>query len=446
MAKGTEEEREEIKLQPKVELEETGPCRIRVRIEVSAEKIRELVDQRFEKLNEHVQVPGFRRGHVPRSLLERRFGKELLDELKTDLVDKGFKEAAEERKLQPISEPTLLEPDKLGIRPDAPFTYAVEIETMPKVEVKGYTGLRVKKPKIPLLEKEIDEAIEELRQQRAEWEPVQDAAAEGDQAVVDMKLLCEGRDVSTQENTSLILAEGVHIHGVPLEGFYKILIGKRAGESADYETTLPAEFEDRTLAGKKAVIQVAIKGVKRKRLPELDADFFKTFDVEDVTELREEIAKKLKKRKEQEAKLRMFADLMTQILSANEFAIPERLVERGAQEELRMSAVNLMQQGAPPEAIRRFLNERRSTVREEAERSLREHLLIDAIAKAEKIFVTEEEVEQQIARIAARLDRDAGELAAELEAEEMIGGLRRMLKTEKIMEFLLSKAVVEEES
>jgi trigger factor len=446
MAKGVEEEREEIKLEPRVELEETGPCRLKVRIEVPAEKIRALVDRRYEKLNESVQVPGFRRGHAPRNLLERRFGKEMLDELKHDLVDKGFKEAAEERKLEPISEPTLLEPEKLGIQPEAPFAYAVEIETMPKVEVKDYAGLKVKKPKIPVQEKEIDEAIEELRDSRAEWEPVQDAAVEGDQVVVDMKLAAGGEEISTQENASLVLAEGVHIHGVPLEGFHKGLVGKRGGDSAEYATTLPADFPDERLAGKQVTIQVALKGIKRKRLPELDAEFFKIFDVDDAAELREEVTKRLKKQKEREARLRMFADLMTQIMSANEFPLPESLIQRGAEDQLRMSAVNLIQQGAPPEEVGRFLEERRPSMQEDAKRSLREHMIVDAIAKAEKIFVTEEEVEQHIARMAAGLGRGAEELHAELDAGGMTAGLRRSLKTDKIMEFLLSKAVVEEES
>ncbi|HLG41775.1 MAG TPA: trigger factor [Planctomycetota bacterium] len=447
MAREIEEphEHEELKLEPTVELEETGPCRIKVKIEIHADKIRTLVDRKYEKLNGTVQVPGFRRGHAPRNLLERRFGKELLEELKHDLVEKGFKEAAEDKKLEPISEPELLEAEKLQVRSEGPFAYAIQIETMPKVEIKGYSGLKVKKPSIPVEAKEIGEAVEELRDTHAEWEPVQKGEAqEKDQVVVDMDLLSGGKVVSTQENTPLTLAEGTHIHGVPLEGFHKSIVGKQPGESADYETEMPGEFEDKALAGKKVTIRVRIKGIKRKKLPDLDKDFFKIFDVDDEAELRDEVTKRLKKQKENEARLRMFADLLTQIMSSNEFPIPDGLIERAAEEQLRMSAVNLMQQGAPPEEIHRFLDGKRDKIHEDSRRSLREHLIIDGIAKAEKIFVTEEEVEQHIGRMAAEMGRSAEEVQAELDTAGLIAGLRRRLKTDKVMDLLLSKAAVEE--
>lgn len=443
MAQETHAE-EKIRLEPAVEVEETGPCRLKIHLTVSAEKIKELVDERFRKLNETVQVPGFRRGHAPRVLLERKFGRHLLEELKQDVVGKGFEEAAEEKKFELVGEPTVVDPDALELKADSEFKYAVEIETLPRFELKPYTGLTVKKPPVKVEPEEVDEAIEALRRQHATWEPVKEAAQKGDQVVADLWVLHEGKELAFQENASLTVGEDVAVFGTRQPDFYRVLLGKESGATGEYEMTVPADHPDRGFAGKTVTVRAAIKGVRRRKLPELDAEFFKLLDVDDLDDLKEEVEHRLKRAKNEEARSSMASDLLEQIVQANEFPVPEGLVKHASAEFLSLSAYEWLRQGVAPAEVRKRVQEHRDQVEEEAAREIREHLIIQKIADREKIFVTEDEVGRRIAEMAAGMGRAAGELESELDAAGLLPGLRRRMRTEKVLEFLLSKAKIEE--
>jgi trigger factor len=437
------QEQEEIKLQPKAAIENVDPCKVKVTIEVSVDKIKLLVDRKFQRLNDSVQMPGFRRGHAPRNLLERKFGKDVLEELKTDIVANAFKEVAEDKKIEAVQEPHVVDAEKLELRVDAPFSYAVEIEVLPTVEVKPYSGLKVKKIALSATDKDINDAIEDLRDQNGAWEPVEGEAQKGDQIVADMVLSADGKQVATQENASLILAEQIRILGTPLPEFHKAFVGQKNGATIEYSVDLPKDFEDPELQGKKANIKATVKSLKRKKLPELNAEFLKKFDCDNVDELKDEVKKRLQKERDQEAKVRMQSDILTQILEANEFPLPESLIKQWAAEQMRATAMNLMQQGAPEDEIRKFLDEKKDTMTADAKRALKEHILIDQIAKKEKIFVTEEEVDKRIEEMASSMGRWPAEFRQMLEEQGMITTLRRRLKIDKVLDYLLSKATIE---
>lgn len=437
------QEQEEIKLEPKVEIENLDPCKVKVKIEVPVDKIKLLVDRKFQQLNDSVQMPGFRRGHAPRNLLERKFGKDVLEELKTDIVANAFKEVAEDKKIEAVHEPHVVDAEKLELKPDVPFAYAVEIEVLPTVDVKPYHGLKVKKISLSVTDKDINDAIEELRDQYAAWEPVEGAAEKGDQIVADMILSAEGKEIATQENANLILAEQIRILGTPLPEFHKSFVGQRNGVTVDYSVELPKDFDDPELQGKKANIKATVKSLKRKKLPEINPEFLKKFDCDNVDELKDEVKKRLQKDRDQEAKVRMQSEILTQVLEANEFPLPESLVNQWAAEQMRSTAINLMQQGAPEDEIRKFIDEKKDTMTSDAKRALKEHILIDQIAKKEKIFVTEEEVDKRIEEMASTMGRWPAEFRQMLEEQGMITTLRRRLKVDKVLDHLLSKAAIE---
>jgi trigger factor len=444
MAKEIEQEEEQIKLEPRVELQTLSPCKIKVTIEVPVEKIRHLVDRKFQKLNESVQIPGFRRGFTPRNLLERKFGKEVLEELKGDLVANAFKEAAEEKKIEAVQEPHVLDVEKLEVKADAPFTYSVEIEVLPTVELKTYTGLKVKKSVEPVSDEQVGAAIEELREEYAEWEPLEAEAQKGDQAIVDLTLSAEGKEIATQENTALILAEQIRMLGTPLPEMHKVFVGQKVGATVEYSVDLPAEFEDPELRGKKATIRGAVKSLKRKRLPELAEEFFKRFDCDTLEELRGEVRKRLQKEKELEARARMQGDLLQQVILAHEVPLPDGLVQAATAEQMRHKALELIQQGAPEEKIREFLAGHQEAATQDVRRSLQQQVLVDQIAKKEKIFVTEDDVQKRIEEMARAMGRSVGEMEGFMESQGMLPSLRRRMRFEKVLELLLDKAQVEE--
>src|SRR3989304_1272629 len=247
-----ETETEVAHLNPKADLEEVGPCKYKIKVEVSLEKVKEKLDEKYKELSDNLSLPGFRRGRAPRKLLERKFGKDVLNELKQELLTASFDEVIEEKKLEPIGDPQL-DFDKIDLKDDAPFNYELVIETRPKFELSEYKGIKVKKPAVKVTAKEIDNALNNLREMKAEYVSAEDGKAkQDDQIVADFELTCEEKQVLKSDNASLLLNDKIAFYGVMLPEFYKLIVGKKVGNNVEYDITLPDNFKEKILVGKNA--------------------------------------------------------------------------------------------------------------------------------------------------------------------------------------------------
>src|SRR5579863_3179738 len=178
---------EEKKYSPKSEVQEVGPCKLKIRIEVAAERVKEEIDHKYKDLNDSMALPGFRKGHAPRNVLERKFGKALLDDLKFELLSASFEEVKEEKKLEPVGEPEL-EADKVVVEEGKPFVYEMKIEVRPTLDIKNYEGIKVAKPAVTVEEKDIEAVLKGFQESKAELIPAEDQVArEGDQLTADRK-------------------------------------------------------------------------------------------------------------------------------------------------------------------------------------------------------------------------------------------------------------------
>src|SRR5262245_19460649 len=250
MAAATDEKK---KLEPTADISEVGPCKLKIRVEVTAAKVHERVEEEYKKLAQTAELPGFRKGHAPRPILERKFGKALLDDLKFDLLTNSFEEVKETGKVEPLGEPDV-DVEKVEVKDNAPFVYEVTVEVKPKVEVKNYTGHKVKKAEAAVSDAEIEEEMKNLREEHAELVPTDAPAAEGDQLTGDFELRVEGAAKEKAENVALFLNDKIAFHGVELPEFHKSLAGKKAGDSLEYPMMLADDHADKALAGKKGTI------------------------------------------------------------------------------------------------------------------------------------------------------------------------------------------------
>jgi trigger factor len=268
---------EERKLEPKFEVQDVGPCKIKISVEIAADKVKEVVEDKYAELNESVALPGFRKGKAPRNVLERKFGKALLDDVKVELLSASFDEVKEAKKLEPVGEPDVKDADKLAVEEGKPFAYEVTIEVRPTFEVKNYEGIKVLKPAVAVEEKDLEAVLRGILESKAELVPAEDGVArEGDQLIADFSLLVDGQSVDASEDNALFLTEDISFYGVELKEFHKAFAGKKAGDGVEYPVKLPADFAIKNHAGKDAVIKTTIKSLKRKQLPALDADFAKS--------------------------------------------------------------------------------------------------------------------------------------------------------------------------
>ncbi len=439
MAAATEEKK---KLEPKAEIVEVGPCKLKIRVEVTAAKVHERVEDEYKKLAQTAELPGFRKGHAPRPILERKFGKALLEDLKFDLLSTSFEEVKESSKLEPLGEPDI-DVEKIEVKDNAPFAYDVTIEVKPKIEVKNYAGLKVKKVEAAVTEAEIDDHLKELREEHAELTPTDDTAAEGDQVIGDFELRVESDVKDKVENVALFLNDKISFHGVELPEFHKALSGKKAGDTVDYPLMLADDYRDKALAGKKAQLIAKIKAVKRRRFPELDAAFAKTFDLDSIDELKEDLRKHLGREKEREARSAQAAQILDQILKENDFPLPEGLIEVSTKEAQDRARSQLLMSGADEREVEESVTKHGAESRDAMIRHLKERFVLEEIARREKVFVTEDDVDARIQSMAGQAGRHPHEMRAALEEREMLAPLRRSMREEKVKEFLLSKAVIE---
>lgn len=441
-AAGTEEEK---KLAPKFEIQEIGPCKIKLRIEVGADKVKEHIDGKYKELSDSVALPGFRKGHAPRNLLERKFGKAVLDDLKFELLNHSFEEIKEEKKLEPVGEPEI-DVEKLAVVEGQPFAFEMTIEVRPNLEVKNYEGIKVKKLRVTVEEKEVETVLRNFQESKAELVPAEDGTArENDQIVADFELSVDGKAIDRAENNDLYLTEDISFYGLKLGDFHKTVAGKKAGDGFDYPVKLPEGFPDKAYSGKDAVIKTTIKSVKRKRLPEIDAEFAKSFDMDSVDEFKEHVRKRIEREKEAHVRGEMAEQVVEELVRTNDFPMPEGLVAAGAEEALRRLHVNLAVRGAAEEEIQKLLEKEKNSSREGMAKALKAHFILEHIAQKEKIFVTEDQVEERIGQMAAQYQRWPHEMKAYLEEQGLLTQLRRQMREDLVREFLLSKAVIEEE-
>ena len=437
---------EEKKFTPTSEVKEVGPCKLQLKIEISAARVKEEIDHKYKDLNDSMALPGFRKGHAPRNVLERKFGKALLDDLKFELLSGSFEEVKEEKKLEPVGEPEL-EPEKIVLEEGKPFVYEMKIEVRPTFEIKNYEGIKVTKPAVTVEEKDIEAVLKGFQESKAEFIPAEDnVAREGDQLTADFTLIVDGKPVDTGENNAVFLTPDIQFFGKELPEFYKSILGKKVGDAVENPVQLPDNYVDKAHAGKNAVIQTTIKGVKQKKLPPVDLDFAKKhFDMDTVDELKADIKKRIEREKEAGGRAAMGEKIVEELVKANDFPMPEGLIASGTEEALRRVHLDLAMKGTAEDEIQKVVDKEKTQSRENMSKALKAHFILEHLANKEKIFVTEDQVEERVGQMAAQYGKWPHEMKAYLEEKGLLSQLRRSMREELVKEYLLSKAVIEEE-
>jgi trigger factor len=435
------------KFSPKHEIQEVGPCKLKILVEISAERVQEEVDHKYKEINDSMALPGFRKGHAPRLVLERKFGKALLNDVKAEILSESFEEVREEKKLEPVGEPDI-DVDKLQIEAGKPFAYEVTIEVRPNIDIKEYEGIKVVRPAVVVEEKNVDTALKGFQESKAELIPVEDGLARADdQMIADLTLVLDGKTLDSCDNSALFLTPDLSFYGVDLKEYYQALVGKKVGDMVEYPVKLPQDFMDKAHVGKDAVIRTAIKAITRQQVPEIDADFArKHFDMDSVDEIRQDIRKRLVREEENRGRVVMGEKIVEELIRANDFPMPEGLIALGAEEAQRRAHVNLAMQGKSEEEIRKIMEEEdRTQSREHMARALKSRFILEHLAQKEKIFVTEDQVEECVNRLATQQGKWPHEMKAYLEENGLLAQLRHRMREELVKEYLLSKAVIEEE-
>jgi trigger factor len=426
----------------KVEVEEISPVKKALRIHVPPDIVANEFQAAFSNLKKRVKVPGFRPGKVPLSLIEKRYGHEVEEDVLRKLIPDYYQKAVEETGIKPVELPAI---DRIEIKRDEPLSFTATVEVQPPIALKEYAGIPIVRRDVVVTQESIDRALGTLREDHGELVncPEEHAVAEGDYAIIDFEGKIDGKPIELKKASPGVDRSRIADYLVQvgskslLPGFEESLIGRKKGEGYALTLSIPSDHADETIRGKEALFSIQVNEIKRKKLPDLDDEFAKDLGMESLARLRERVSSDLLRHLQAEAARAERNQLIGKLVEMYSFESPSSLVQR----ELESIVKSFKQSnpGADPSSVGAELE----TV---AKDRVKATLVLSAIAEAERIEVTEREIEEEIARISERLKLGVSETKRFiLGQEKTLDGIRARLKEEKTIERVLSKADIKTE-
>ncbi len=382
-------------------VEDIGPCRKKIAVTIAPERIREEYDSKYDEINDSVAMPGFRPGRAPRALLERRFASRLSDEIKNDLVKAALEELFEndEHGVDPLAAPEI-DIEKLDFEPTEAFAFEFELVVKPAFDTPTYKELEVKVPPVAVSDEEIQDGIDRLRRRSASLETVEKGKVEAeDVLIIDWKAM-EGDSVEARdENVYYPFGRGV-VADFVAEGIDEQLDGKSAGAEATATVKVAMDDPREELRGRELDLTVVLKEIKRYELPPVDEDFLKKNDFDDEDELKDDIQKQIQRAKARQRDGLAEDLLVDQLLDAVEISLPEDFVERELENWALRKRMSMQMEKAEDEEIAKEIEAARDDTKSAIEKDMQKFFLLDRIAEAEEVDVTEAEMVQAVQEIA----------------------------------------------
>lgn len=406
-------------------------------ITVSAERFDEALDQAFKKVVKDVTLPGFRKGKVPRHIFEKRFGVEALYQDAVDIIlPDAYAEAVEQTEIFPVDQPKI---DIEEIEKGKDLVFVCEVTVKPEVKLGEYKGIEYEEETIEVTEEEVDAELKRLQERHAELVLKEEGKVEeGNTVVIDFEGFIDDEpfEGGKGENYSLEIGSG---HFIP--GFEEQLIGKEAGEEVEVNVTFPEDYHAKDLAGKDAVFKVKIHEIKEKQVPELDDEFAKDVDdeVETLAELREKKEKEIRERKQREYENKIRETIIEKVTENAEIDIPEAMINTELDNMLREFEQTVQMQGMTMDMYYEMSGQDeeklREHMKEDAEKRVKTNLTLEAIFEAENLEVSEEAIDEEIAKMADMYKLEKDQIVS------MLGGntdiLKNDLKFKTTIDFLV---------
>lgn len=461
----------ELKEAVSVKKEDLGGLRLKLTVTVPREMIEGRMSKEFAELKREAAIPGFRKGHAPLKLVEKRFATDVGQQLKSQLLGSGYLAAVEKEEIKPLGDPLIwckvkeerigddgrprnVEVDKLlpidraldymNLAKDGPLTFSCEMEVKPEFTLPELTGIPVKRPKLSVSEKDIDDTIMRLRYRDATFEPVEKGGVElNDMLYVDLKVTVAGETLATEQNVD-IAARPMRLHGIPLPDLGKSLEKKKVGDEVAVEAVVPDDHEKTELRGKKAKLEFTLREIKRLVTPPVDAEFLTAAGFESEADLRSAIREQLEARLEHSIKELMREQVGDHLIKNTNLEIPAGLSQRQTDRSVARRMVELMQRGVPEVEIHRLMDEMRTKAHDQTVRDLKLFFVLEKIASDREIDINEEELNTAISEIARQSGKRFDRIRDELSKGDALSMLYLRLRDEKVLDHILNDAEVSE--
>ena len=415
---------------------------VSLQVEVGADKVATSLDQAFKKVSAKVNVPGFRKGKVPRAIFEAKFGIESLYQDAIDiLLPEAYSAAVTEAGISPVDRPEI---DVTQFAKGESFIFTAKVTVKPEVTLGNYKGVEVTKASSEVTEEEIAAELERLQQRHAELNVVEEGAAQnGDLTVIDFEGFVDGEafEGGKAERYSLELGSGQFI-----PGFEEQIVGMELGDFKDVEVTFPEQYQAENLAGKPAVFKVKLHEIKRKSLPALDDEFAKDVsEFDTLEEYKKDLAAKLQENKEKEAKQALEAEVISKVAEAATVEIPAAMIATEQSYMLRDFENRLSSQGMNLDLYYQFSGQDEAALLEQmkgdAEKRVLNNLVLEAVAKAENLTVSEEDVNVELEELSKLYNRPAEEIRSIFAQNGNLENLSEDLLLRKAIKLIVENSV-----
>lgn len=427
-----------------VKVEEAGPATKTISVEIPAEQISAKLEENFKELRSKAQIPGFRPGHAPRKLVERKFSKDIREDVKRQLISESYQQAIENNKLAVIGDPEFADAEKIELPESGALNFSFTVEVAPDFTLPELTSIPVKKPKIEVTDTHLQQAMDNLRQQQGTVVPVEGRGLEArDYATADVSAKVEGKEISSQVNQSFIVAPG-HVAGIFVDNLPERLAGLKAGESRTFSITVPDTHSNKELAGKEVEVSVALKDIKRLELAEINQEFLDNLGFKDQKELTDALMEQLQIRVKNDVQEAMRNQVRSYLFEKVTMELPAKLSQRQTQRVIQRRASELYSRGVPLEQLQTNIEKLQSGAQEEALRELKMDFILSKIAEQFNIEVSEAELNGQIAMVAAQYGDRPEKVKQQFSKDGTLANMYVRMRESRALDKILESATVEE--
>ncbi len=422
----------------KVNVEDLSSTRKRVDVVIPIEDVRSVRNKVFQEIKKSAKIKGFRPGKAPDGVVESMYKSEILSEAAARLVQSTLEDALKEASVSPVSRPEVAPSE--AVSTDKDFTYSATFDVLPNIELMEYKGIPLKKEVKEVTDSDVEYAIEQLRNHKAEVKPYEKekGVEKSDVAIVDFQGYLEGKLIEDLNRKDMQFLVG---EGKMLPEFEENLLGMKKGEEKKFDVKYDEDFQIREVAGKEVNFKLTVKDILQRELPVIDDELAKGAGLKTLSELKEKIKDDLSRQVEHQSLTKMKSDLLDLIVERNEIEVPLSLVK---EEESRMTQQiikNMGQRGVKSQPIDEATQ---SMVQERALRNVKASMILGAISRKEGISVSEDDINENLSAVADSYNVPTEQVREAYERNNMLEGLEVNLAEQKVIDFLIKNADVEE--
>src|SRR5437764_11145860 len=422
--------------QMKADLTDINDTRKDLKVEIPSDVVNDGIDRLARDYSKRARVPGFRPGKAPARIIKQRYKSEILHDLMNDLIPRAVDDALRERGMEALDTPDIRD---VNVEENQPLTFTATFDTVPPFETGDYAALSLTRAPVVVAEDAVDQALQRLRDRAARYEPVDDRGVEhGDTVTVDLDRTDAQHQTDSHKDVAIELGAKANPPGLDEQ-----LLGLTADATKTFTLHYPADRAITELADQDVEYTVTVKSLKRRVLPELDDEFAKDLgDFENLAALRARVRDDLEHEAKHAGERDMRGELMKQLAKRIPYELPASLIDRELDRRLEDFARRMMEQGVDPRQAGVDWQAFRDSQREAAVEAAAGAVYLDQLARHEQIAVTDDEIEQEVARYAERTGRTAAAVRASLEKEQGVSRVAAGIRREKSVEFLLSRATI----